>query len=75
MKKHKPKARNRATPRPTKKAYTALRQIVQWIPEGLPDRIAREAKADIMERRGREWRRGVPPYRFRTTPDLLPLTA
>jgi hypothetical protein len=41
------KARHRATTRPTKTAYTALRQIVQWIPEGLPDRIAREAKADI----------------------------
>ena len=47
MKKNKPKARHRATTRPTKTAYTALRQIVQWIPEGLPDRIAREAKADI----------------------------
>ena len=45
--KNKPKARHRATTRPTKTAYTALRQIVQWIPEGLPDRIAREAKADI----------------------------
>ena len=45
--KNKTKARDRATPRPAKKAYTALRQIVQWIPEGLPDRIAREAKADI----------------------------
>ena len=47
MKKNKRKARHRATTRPTKTAYTALRQIVQWIPEGLPDRIAREAKADI----------------------------
>ena len=37
----------RVNPRPAKTAYTALRQIVQWIPEGLPDRIAREAKADI----------------------------
>ena len=45
--KKKTKARERATPRPAKTAYTALRQIVQWIPEGLPDRIAREAKADI----------------------------
>jgi hypothetical protein len=45
--KKKTKARDRATPRPTRTAYTALRQIVQWIPEGLPDRIAREAKADI----------------------------
>lgn len=43
----KTKARNRATPRPTRRAYTTLRQIVQWIPKGLPDRIAREAKADI----------------------------
>ena len=47
MKKQQPKARDRATPRPTRTAYTALRQIVQWIPEGLPDRIAREAEADI----------------------------
>lgn len=45
--KNKTKARDRATPRPAKTAYTALRQIVQWIPEGLPDRIAREAGADI----------------------------
>ena len=41
------KARDRATPRPARRAYTTLRQIVEWIPEGLPDRIAREAKADI----------------------------
>ena len=34
-------------PRPTKTAYTTLRQIVQWIPEGLVDRLAREAGADI----------------------------
>jgi len=47
MKKHKRKARDRAVPRPAKTAYTALRQIVQWIPEGLPDRIAREVGADI----------------------------
>lgn len=47
MRKHKRKARDRAVPRPAKTAYTALRQIVQWIPEGLPDRIAREAGADI----------------------------
>jgi hypothetical protein len=45
--KTKTKARDRATPRPTKTACTTLRQIVQWIPEGLPDRIAREAGADI----------------------------
>ena len=45
--KKKTKARDRATPRPARKAYTVLRQLVQWIPEGLPDRIAREAKADI----------------------------
>jgi hypothetical protein len=41
------KARNRATPRPTRTAYTTLRQLVQWIPAGLPDRLAREAGADI----------------------------
>ena len=34
--KTKTKARDRATPRPAKTAYTVLRQIVQWIPEG-PD--------------------------------------
>lgn len=45
--KKKTKARDRATPRPTKTVYTALRQIAPWIPEGLPDRIAREAGADI----------------------------
>src|SRR5690554_5055538 len=48
--KNKPKARNRAIPRPTRRYYTTLRQIVQWIPAGLPDRIAREAKADIRKR-------------------------
>lgn len=47
MKKNKRKARDRAVPRPAKTAYTALRQIVQWIPEGLPDRIAKEVGADI----------------------------
>jgi len=41
------KARNRATTRPTRTAYTTLRQLVQWIPAGLPDRLAREAGADI----------------------------
>ena len=45
--KKKTKARDSATPRPAKTAYTVLRQIVQWIPEGLPDRLAREAGADI----------------------------
>lgn len=45
--KTKTKARSRATPRPTRRAYTTLRQIVQWIPKGLPDQIAREAKVDI----------------------------
>ena len=47
MKNKQRKARNRATPRPAKRAYTVLRQIVQWIPEGLPERLAREAGADI----------------------------
>jgi hypothetical protein len=47
MKNKQPKARNRATPRPTKTAYTSLRQIVQWIPEGLLDRLAKKVKADI----------------------------
>ena len=52
--KKKTTARDRATPRPTKTAYTALRQIVQWIPEGLPDRIAREValfadRSDVSE--------------------------
>ena len=36
-----------ALPRPAKTAYTTLRQIVQWIPEGLVDRLAREAGTDI----------------------------
>lgn len=34
-------------PRPANTAYTTLRQIVQWIPEGLVDRLAREAGTDI----------------------------
>jgi hypothetical protein len=41
------KARDRATTRPTRTAYTTLRQLVQWIPAGLPDRIARDIGADI----------------------------
>jgi len=36
-----------ALPRPAKTAYTTLRQIVQWIPEGLVDQLAREAGTDI----------------------------
>jgi hypothetical protein len=47
MKNKQRKARNRAAPRPAKTSYTALRQIVQFIPKGLPDRLAREAGADI----------------------------
>jgi len=34
-------------PRPAKTSYSVLRQIVQWIPSGLPDRLAKEAGADI----------------------------
>ncbi len=34
-------------PRPAKVTYSVLRQIVQWIPRGLPDRLAKEAGADI----------------------------
>lgn len=40
-------AASRATPRPTRRAYTVLRQLVQWIPGGLVDQLARDAKADI----------------------------
>lgn len=54
MKKHKHKQRANAvrrargvTTKPTKTTYTTLRQIVQFIPEGLPDRLAKEAGADI----------------------------
>ena len=36
-----------ALPRPAQTAYTTLRQIVQWIPEGLVDRLGREAGTDI----------------------------
>jgi len=43
----KPQECNSATPRPAKTSYSVLKQIVQWIPEGLPDRLAREAGADI----------------------------
>lgn len=39
--------KNTTIPRPAKTSYTVLRQIVQWIPEGLPDRLAKEAGADI----------------------------
>ncbi len=41
------RARQGSTPRPTKTAYTTFRQLVQWIPPGLPDELAREAGADI----------------------------
>lgn len=54
MKKHKHKQRANAVRRaqgvstkPTKTTYTTLRQIFQYIPEGLPERLAREAGADI----------------------------
>ncbi len=36
-----------ALPRPARTAYTTLRQIVQLIPEGLVDRLAREEGSDI----------------------------
>jgi hypothetical protein len=36
-----------APPKPTKTAYITLSQIVQWIPYGLVDLLAREAGADI----------------------------
>ena len=44
---HYEKKQKVATPRPTKRAYTVLRQLVQWIPPGLADSLAKEAKADI----------------------------
>ena len=47
MKKNRKSRHSRATPRPTKRAYTVLRQLVQWIPPGLADSLAKEAKADI----------------------------
>ncbi|NLN01943.1 MAG: IS4 family transposase, partial [Lentisphaerae bacterium] len=47
MKKKATKARKRATKRPARTSYTTLRQIVQWIPAGLPDKIARDIGADI----------------------------
>jgi IS4 transposase len=54
MKIHKHKQRANAVRRaqgvstkPTKTTYTTLRQIFQYIPEGLPERLAREAGADI----------------------------
>jgi len=49
--KKKTKARDRATPRPTRTAYTALRQIVQWIPEGLPDSVKCKIKCTLSEKR------------------------
>jgi len=39
--------KNTTIPRPAKTSYSVLRQIVHWIPEGLPDRLAQEAGADI----------------------------
>jgi len=36
-----------ASAKPTKTTYTTLRQMVQFIPEGLPERLAREVGADI----------------------------
>ncbi len=54
MKKHKHKQRANAVRRaqgvsikPTKTTYTTLRQMVQYIPEGLPERLAKEVGADI----------------------------
>lgn len=37
----------RPAPRPKKKAFSILSQIVRLIPEGLIDRLAEEADADI----------------------------
>jgi hypothetical protein len=39
--------KNTTIPRPAKTSYSVLRQIVHWIPPGLPDRLAQEADADI----------------------------
>jgi hypothetical protein len=39
--------KNTTLPRPAKTCYSVLRQIVHWIPPGLPDRLARDAGADI----------------------------
>jgi len=41
------KTRGRATPRPTRSAYTTFHQLVQYIPHGLIDKIANEEGADI----------------------------
>ena len=46
MKKNKtgkrPAVKRRTTPRPAKTKYPILRQLVQWIPEGLIQRVAAE---------------------------------
>lgn len=54
MKKHKHKQRANAVRRaqgvstkPTKTTYTTLRQLFQHIPEGAPERLARESRTDI----------------------------
>jgi len=36
-----------ALPRPTKTAYTTLSQLVQWIPHGIVDALAKQEKTDI----------------------------
>ena len=47
MKKLIPQLLGFAPPKPTKTVYTVLRQLVQWIPAGMIQRLAEEYKLDI----------------------------
>ena len=40
-------AKRRTSPKPTKTVYSALSQLVQWIPNGMIPRLAEEANLDI----------------------------
>jgi hypothetical protein len=47
MKKLIPQSLGFTLPKPTKTVYTVLRQLVQWIPAGMIQRLADEHKLDI----------------------------
>ena len=47
MKKLIPQLLGFTLPKPTKTVYTVLRQLVQWIPPGMIQRLADEHKLDI----------------------------
>ena len=47
MKKLIPQLLGFTLPKPTKTVYTVLRQLVQWIPSGMIQRLADEHRLDI----------------------------